>query len=97
MTIKNHKGMWLKQCSDLVPNICSKSSSMKSAYGKNTLFYVFKYDIKEFFTNVIIDHVMPALQFFIVGNDKINQGLYGFTSVISAQSSLEKLPLTFKK
>ena len=47
---------------------------MKLTSGKNTLFYIFKYDIIFFFTNVVIAHVMPALQFFIFGNDKINQG-----------------------
>ena len=66
--------MWLKKYSDLVPNVRLKSLSMKSAYGKNTLFYIFKYDIKEFFTNFVIAHVIPVLQFFILGNDKVNQG-----------------------
>ena len=41
---------------------------------KNTVFYAFKYDIKEFFTNVVIAHVMPALQFFIYNNSVIKQG-----------------------
>ena len=47
---------------------------MKMAYGKNTLFYVYKYDIKEFFTNVVIAHVMPALEFFLYKNEKILSG-----------------------
>ena len=74
MSITCHKGMWLKKCSNLVPDIRKKPSFMKSAHGKNSVFYAFKYDIKEFFTNVVIAHVMPALQFFIYNNSVIKEG-----------------------
>ena len=66
MLTKNHKGMWLKKNSDLVFDVKTKIAKMKMAYGKNTLFYVYKYDIKEFFTNVVIAHVMPVLEFYCI-------------------------------
>ena len=40
-----------------------------------TLFYAFKYDIKEFFTNVVIAHVMPAIDFFLHKNELLNGGI----------------------
>ena len=48
-------------------DVKTKIAKMKMAHGENSLFYAFKYDIKEFFTNVVIAHVnnnMPAIVFF---------------------------------
>ena len=71
MLTKDHKGMWLKKCSDLVMDVKNKVALMKSAHGQNSVFHVFKYDIKEFFTNVVVSHVIPAVHFFLYENDKV--------------------------
>ena len=67
MSKKNHKGMWLKKCSDLVPEVLKK----------HTVFYVFKYDIKKnFFTNVLSSFVKDALHFFLLDNENILEGFW---------------------
>ena len=45
-----------------------------TAHVENTLFYAFKYDVKEFFTNVVITHVLLAIDFFIHKNEKLTCG-----------------------
>ena len=76
MLTKQHKGMWLKKCLDIVPDVRRKMAKMKIAYGRHSLFYLFKYDIKEFFTNVIVSHVMPAIQFFLSDNKMVHDTIW---------------------
>ena len=71
MLTKEHKGMWLKKCLDVVPDVRRKTAKMKIAYGSHSIFYLFKFDIKEFFTNVIVSHVMPVIQFFLTDNKMV--------------------------
>ena len=84
-----------KKCSDLVPAIHKKTSFMKSAYGENTLFYAFKYDIKEFFTNMVIVHVMPALQFLFQEMKSLNKAIYGSINKILNLASYQNPTLKF--
>ena len=44
---------------------------MKMVHGENMLFYAFKHNIKNFFTNVVITHVLPTIDFFLHKNEKL--------------------------
>ena len=58
----------------------NKIGLMKSTYEQNSVFYMFKYEIKVFFINVVIllHVVMPAVHFFLYKNKKV---LYNYNSM----------------
>ena len=65
MRVTSHKGMWLNSCLHLVPDLKIKTDRMKQAYGNFSRFDVLSYDIKQFFTNVKIESMYPAIRFFL--------------------------------
>ena len=76
MTTIKHKGMSMKQCQHLVPDLQKKSAILNQIYGDETQFVIFQYDIENFFTNVSLQIVAKAMQFFITDNKEVASGFW---------------------
>ena len=68
--------MSMKQCQHLVPDLQKKSAILNQIYGDETQFVIFQYDIENFFTNVSLQIVAKAMQFFITDNKEVASGFW---------------------
>ena len=70
MTTMSRKGMAMKQCQHLVPDLQRKSANLSKIYGSETRFVLFQYDIENFFTNVSLKEVKKRCSFFLYATSK---------------------------
>ena len=74
--IIKHKGMAMKQCQHLVPDLQKKSAVLNQINGNKTQFVIFQLDIENFFTNVSLEIVAKTMQFFIIDNKEVASGFW---------------------